>query len=1056
MVVRRIVLIPVPVLVVFAWATLALFSRPNTAPVAPAAPQTATLCVQAGNLSCFSTINAALASAQSGDTIRVATGAYIEYLTITQTLTLQGGWNSTFTLRDPVAYPTHIRPPDDTFSVVYIQGIFANSSAVAPTLDGFIISGGGGGNHGGGLRVTNSDALISNNIITGNIGYLLGGGVWVQNGAPTLLNNRIENNHIMPGSGGWGGGVELENTRAALIGNVIAGNAISDSYGYGGGVAVQSGGPVTLTGNTIINNAAAITTSVIPQQNVGYGGGVYVWDAPVILASNVVQGNSANAVVASGFGGAFGYGGGIYIANTAALSLTGNSILSNTASYKHNAYPSGGGIEINTSTGLLTGNIIAGNRANGNMLFGNGGGIASYTSTLSIVGGQIINNKTALNCEGYGGGVYASNSKITLDAVRVENNCAANTPSYGLGGGFAFINSPYTLTNLIVTRNYAFANDTAVGGLFANAASPGVVVNNSFVNNKGQGIRTAAPIILTNNIIMSHTTGISLTAVVAVSATFNNFYANTTHQRGFPLDITNIIINPQLDANFHLLPGSPLIDAGTRLNAPFHAINFQPRPMAGTSGFYRMDIGAHEFTGTAQINRNLATQPADFTLIGPGNPLDNPSSTGSNDWIGNAAFGGDINGDGRDDLIVGAQNHSDIFDGGPNDSGHVYALYNTSARRMGMTDLLTTTASLEVRSWLNQQHLGQSFAAADVNGDGKRDMIAGSTGASVFGVTGTVYVFAGGTGLTGVQTLSPTMQASYRFRSDQNTSTFGGSNALAAGQLGGSAGPYDIAVGEAGASHGALAQAGAIYVFFGSSGLPALWDMQTLSASLTIHGPAAGAELGKVVIADVNGDNKPDLVARSPLTLYVFYGPLAAGVIDLGVTPASYARGNLSDGPLATGDVDGDGTGDIVLGSGSQILVLRGGSFTTQITVTGVTPSALHTLDWNGDGKADIAIGEQTIEHTYIVMGGALGGTANILDRADRVIKGAQAGERLGWSLGSGDLDADNTSDLIIGSRTHVLSNRNDPNFNDAGAIYVLYGQPLYWHKIYMPLTLHP
>ncbi|NIP84401.1 MAG: hypothetical protein GTO03_02115, partial [Planctomycetales bacterium] len=70
-----------------------------------------------------------------------------------------------------------------------IQGQFADPSAVAPTLDGFVISGGRadlGSNHGGGLRIVDSNALVISNTIKGNVAFLLGGGVWVQRGAPML------------------------------------------------------------------------------------------------------------------------------------------------------------------------------------------------------------------------------------------------------------------------------------------------------------------------------------------------------------------------------------------------------------------------------------------------------------------------------------------------------------------------------------------------------------------------------------------------------------------------------------------------------------------------------------------------------------------------------------------------------------------------------------------------------------------------------------------------------------------------------------------------------
>ena len=188
--------------------------------------------------------------------------------------------------------------------------------------------------------------------------------------------------------------------------------------------------------------------------------------------------------------------------------------------------------------------------------------------------------------------------------------------------------------------------------------------------------------------------------------------------------------------------------------------------MKGSSGLFKFDIGADEFTGSVQVNRDLTTQ-ADYTVIGPGNPVDNPGSDGSNDWIGYSVLGGDVNGDHKDDLFSGAANFSDDFDGGVNDSGRTFGVYNNGTRRVGVTDLLTDTPSLEVRSWIHQQHTGHTLAAADLNGDGPNDFIIGSAGGANgnIPITGTVFVFTGGPTLTGTRTLSPTMQANWRFKS---------------------------------------------------------------------------------------------------------------------------------------------------------------------------------------------------------------------------------------------------------------------------------------------------
>jgi parallel beta-helix repeat protein len=1039
---RRLILALFSMIIGLAGVVVLLSVLPGTG----SAKAASILCVQPGNVNCFHTISDAITAAGVGDTIQVAAGTYVENVIITKTLTLEGGWDATFTHRDPALYITNINPSNAALAVVTVHGQFGNTSAVAPTIDGFAISGARSTNHGGGIRSTNSDIIVSHNVITDNVAYFLGGGMWVQNGKPRIENNTIDNNLITPSGGAYGGGIELEGTQATLTGNVIEGNIISSSIGYGGGVAIDGGGPVTLTGNTITANSAASKPGTIADS--GYGGGVSVQNAPVTMNGNLIQGNFANSYGDLTHYNAVGNGGGIYLSNSNGFVLTGNTIDSNVTAFSYvvtNDYKYGGGLVIDSSLGTLTDNIITNNMANRYTIFGNGGGLAVMGSTLQVQGGRITGNKTSLNCEGYGGGLYAFNSSITIDATQVENNCAANTPAYGLGSGLAFFNSPYTVTNSIIDQNISYANDSSVGGVYASLSSPGMVVNSTIANNKGQGIRVASPLTAVNTIIMSQTTGISTTHSAPVSVIFNDFYNNITNQRGFSLDPSNIVINPNLDASYHLNAGSPVIDAGTANDAPFHDIDGETRPMTGPSGLFRFDIGADEFTGMPQVTRDLSTQPADYTLIGPGNPQDYPASDGSNDWIGFAVLGGDINGDHRADLVVGAPNLSGNFDGGTNDDGRVFSIYNNGTTRMGVTDLYSTTADLEVRSWITQQHLGRSFAASDLNGDGFNDLIIGSIGGDNNGqlVTGTVYVFAGGPGLMGTLTLSPTMEATYRFLPSESTQSFAEANSLAAGQLDGN-GPADLAVGERnGTGPGGRAQAGVVRVFFGSNSLPAAWDTRVLPASLTIYGPAINSQLGQLTLADFNGDSKLDLIVRSVDTIYVFYGPLSAGTIDLASVTADITIGGLGTGPLAAGDVNGDHLADILVGDGNRVQVISGGTAATLATFTNVTPSALLGADWNTDGKADVVIGESTKNRVMVLLGGSPWlANADAAEQANLIINGERPTDQFGYSLSGADLNADGGQDLILGSRTHTLNNRSDPHFNDAGAVYVLYGQP--------------
>ncbi|MBI5651773.1 MAG: FG-GAP repeat protein [Chloroflexi bacterium] len=965
------------------------------------------------------TIQAAIDAAQPGDIIKVAGGIYIESkpavsanLYISKTVHLYGGYTcNDWATQNPALNISTIRPTTPDIAVVWVNGQFGQTALVAPTVDGFTITGGGGGNHGGGVRVTNSDAIINNNIITGNIGYLFGGGIWVQNGAPILSNNRVENNRVTPSGNAFGGGIQLESTRATISNNIIANNVVSASVGGGGGIAIQGGGPVVLTSNLIFSNTAAGLAGAATDS--GYGGGIWAQGVTLTLTSNTIQQNTAHTFA------------------------------------RGSSYLFGGGALIETTKGRLTGNLIQANRANRNTIFGNGGGIAAYTSTLTIQGGQVLNNSTSVNCEGYGGGIYFSNGALTLDATRIENNCAANTPFYGLGGGLAFINSPYTLTNAVIVNNYAFGNDTAVGGLSAGINSPGLVVNNTLANNRGQAIRVSSALTVTNNIILGHTTGISLTAAVPISATFNNFFNNTTDTRGFSLDSTNIVINPQLDANYRLNTGSPAIDAGTRTNAPDHDFDGEARAMIGTSGLYRIDIGADERTGTAQRVINLDTTTADLTIIGPGGYA--PTPNGVNDWIGSSVMADDVNGDGRADLVTSAHDWAIDPDNAPRTTGQIFGLFNFGTRITGTIDLLTTAPALTVASQFNLQHIGSKIVGGDLNGDGKRDLIFGSSQDDNAGggtVTPTVYALWGGSSLAGTRPLTDTSPANFTLRAPgQDFFAFSIINALATGDLNNN-GVIDLVVGDALANDGGLAQAGAAFVIFGRSNLPAQWNLATTPADYTLYGPAINSHLGFVALGRVNNDSQIDLVARTDTDAYVILGALGGGVRHLSTTPADIKITGLQFGGVSVGDLTGDGQDDLILGSGATIFVIPGplvsgqtynASTAAMLKISGVPAVSFALGNVTGDAKLDLIIGAPTIRQAFVIPGGTSAtGTLPIGDVAQVMIAGSVL-TKLGADVAVGDLDFDGKLDLIVS--TYGVDALTHPiKYQDAGTVYVFYG----------------
>lgn len=130
----------------------------------------------------------------------------------------------------------------------------------------------------------------------------------------------------------------------------------------------------------------------------------------------------------------------------------------------------------------------------------------------------------------------------------------------------------------------------------------GRLIHNSFVaNDRGSGNGRIAihmteinvTLVLTNNLIFSHTYGIYAN-VVSTATLYNTlFYANSAGDLGPFGNYTNIDpitgVNPLLDTEHHLLPGSPAIDAGAVVPGVSTDIDADPRPFA--DGY---DIGADE------------------------------------------------------------------------------------------------------------------------------------------------------------------------------------------------------------------------------------------------------------------------------------------------------------------------------------------------------------------------------------------------------------------------------------------------------------------------------
>ena len=186
---------------------------------------------------------------------------------------------------------------------------------------------------------------------------------------------------------------------------------------------------------------------------------------------------------------------------------------------------------------------------------------------------------------------------------------------------------------------------------------------------------------------------------------------------------------------------------------------------------------------------------------------------------GHTVAAGDVNGDGRDDLIIGAY----VADpsGGAN-AGETYVIYG-GFTLPPIIDLNTTSAGLMVYGADVEDYSGLAVAVGDVNGDGIADLIIGAPGADPAGGmdAGETYVIYGGPTLPSTIDLDST-SADLTVYGDDAEDYSG--HAVAAGDIDGDA-TDDLIIGAYLADPAGGTDAGETYVIYGGPTLPSTIDL---------------------------------------------------------------------------------------------------------------------------------------------------------------------------------------------------------------------------------------
>lgn len=244
---------------------------------------------------------------------------------------------------------------------------------------------------------------------------------------------------------------------------------------------------------------------------------------------------------------------------------------------------------------------------------------------------------------------------------------------------------------------------------------------------------------------------------------------------------------------------------------------------------------------------------------------------------------------------------------------------------------------------------------------------------------------------------------------------------------------------------------GAVNIYYGSSNGVSTTPTTTLTAPSSNNGNFGYS----IALGDINGNGYADIVIGDSSEAVYIYNGSAEGVPASPTTTLTGPSGGEQFGyAVALGDLDGDGYADIVVSDPAYnlpgptlvgaVYIYNGASdgVSTTPTTTLTGPTVLHNEtefglsvavdDLNGDGYADLVVGDWVYNTVYIYNGSSSG----VATTATTVLTGPSSSEEFGYSIALGDIQGNGYADLVVGAPGYGL---NESGYT-TGAVYIYNG----------------